>query len=143
MMVPTVISSLHVATGALAGALIGSRRGAFSAGPILHVAGDRMPHQDIGWREFEVWSCIGGIVALGLVRGPLDPATIGGFTSALPDAEHVLPFPRPGGKKLFPSHRIAGWHRPGGVPASVQVLAAGAILGGLLAAGLGRRLRRE
>ena len=70
----------------------------------------------------------------------VDPATIGGFASALPDAEHVLPFPRPGGKKLFPSHRIPGWHRPGGVPVSVQVLAAGAILGGLVAAGLGRRL---
>jgi hypothetical protein len=31
---------------------------------------------------------------------------------------------------------------PGGVPASVQVLAAGAILGGLVATGLGRRFRR-
>jgi hypothetical protein len=136
-----MISSLHVATGALAGALLGSRRGAFYAGPLLHVAGDRMPHYDIHWRQFELASCIGGIVALAIARGPLDPATIGGFTSALPDAEHVLPFPRPGGKKLFPSHRIPGWHRPGGVPASVQVLAAGAILGGLVAAGLGRRFR--
>jgi hypothetical protein len=141
MMVPTVISSLHVATGALAGALIGSRRGAFWAGPLLHIAGDRMPHYDIDWRPFELASSIGGIVALAVARGPLDPATIGGFSSALPDAEHVLPFPRPGGKKLFPSHRIPGWHRPGGVPASVQVLAAGAILGALVAAGLAHRLR--
>lgn len=141
MMVPTVISSLHVATGALAGALLGSRRGAFYAGPLLHIAGDRMPHYDIDWRQFELATCIGGIVALGLARGPLDPATIGGFTSALPDAEHVLRLPRLGGKKLFPSHRIPGWHRPGGVPASLQVLAAGAILGGLVAAGLARRFR--
>jgi len=136
-----MISSLHVATGAAAGALLRSRPAAAAVGPLLHVAGDRMPHHDIAWRGFELWSCIGGIVALGLARGPLDPATIGGFTSALPDAEHVLPFPRPGGKKLFPSHRIPGWHRPGGVPASVQVVAAGAILGGLVAAGLGRRFR--
>jgi hypothetical protein len=134
-----VISSLHVATGALAGALLGSPRAAFAAGPLLHVAGDRMPHYDIGWRKFELWTSIGGIVALGIARGPLDPATVGAFASAVPDAEHVLPFPRPGGKKLFPSHRLAGWHRPGGVPASVQVVAAGAILAGLVAAGLARQ----
>lgn len=141
-MIANVISSLHVATGAFAGALLRSRSGAFVVGPLLHVAGDRMPHHDIGWRKFEVWTSIGGILALGIARGPLDPATVGGFASALPDAEHVFPFPRPGGKKLFPSHRISGWHRPGGVPASVQVVAAGAILGGLVAAGIARRFRR-
>jgi hypothetical protein len=138
MMAPAVISSLHVATGALAGALLGSRRGAFAAGPLLHVLGDRMPHHDIAWRRFEVWTSIGGVVALGIARGPLDPATIGAFASAVPDAEHVLPFPRPGGKKLFPSHRLSGWHRPGGVPASVQLVAAGAILAALVAAGFAR-----
>jgi hypothetical protein len=136
-----VISSLHVATGAAAGALVGSRLGALAVGPLLHAAGDRMPHHDIASRKFEVWTCIGGIVALGIARGPLDPATLGGFASAFPDAEHVIGFPRPGGKKLFPSHRLAGWHRPGGVPASVQVLVAGALLGGLVAAGVARRLR--
>ena len=136
-----MISSLHVATGALAGALLGSRRGALAVGPLLHVAGDRMPHWDVDWRRFELVTSIGGIAALALSRGPLDPATIGAFASAAPDAEHVLPFPRPGGKKLFPSHRFAGWHRPGGVPAGVQVVVAGAILSGLVAAGLARRLR--
>jgi hypothetical protein len=141
MMVPTVISSLHVATGALAGSVLGSRRGAFAAGPLLHAAGDRMPHYDIGWRKFEVVTSIGGIVALAVARGPLDPATIGGFSSALPDAEHVLRLPRPGGKKLFPSHRFHGWHVAGGVPAGLQVLVAGAIVSGLAAAGLARRRR--
>ena len=136
-----MISSLHVATGALAGSLLGSRRGALAVGPLLHVAGDRMPHWDIDWRRFELVTSIGGVAALAISRGPLDPATIGAFSSALPDAEHVLPFPRPGGKKLFPSHRLAGWHRPGGVPAGVQVVVAGAILSGLVAAGLARRLR--
>jgi hypothetical protein len=134
-----MISSLHVATGGLAGALLDSTRAAFVAGPVLHALGDRMPHWDIDSREFELWTSIGGIVALGAARGPLDPATVGAFASALPDAEHVLPFPRPGGRKLFPSHRRPGWHVPGGVPASVQVLAAGAILGALVAAGLARR----
>ena len=140
-MIATVISSLHVATGAAAGALLGSRRGAVAVAPFLHAAGDRMPHHDIGSRRFELYTCIGGIVALGIARGPLDPATVGGFSSAFPDAEHVLRFPRPGGKKLFPSHRLPGWHRPGGVPASVQVLTAGVLLGGLVAAGLARGRR--
>jgi hypothetical protein len=139
MITAGLISSLHVATGAAAGALLGSSRAALVAGPLLHVVGDRMPHHDIGSKRFELYTCIGGIVALGIARGPGDPATVGGFWSALPDAEHVLRFPRPGGRKLFPSHRLPGWHRPGGVPASVQVLAAGAILGALVAAGLARR----
>jgi hypothetical protein len=139
MIAPAVISSLHVATGAAAGALLGSRRGALAVGPLLHVAGDRMPHYDIGWRRFELWTSIGGVIALAVARGPLDPATLGALSSAVPDAEHVLPLPRPGGRKLFPSHRFAGWHVPGGVPAGVQLVAAGAILAGLVAAGLARR----
>jgi hypothetical protein len=139
MIAARVISSLHVATGALAGALLGSRSAAFAVGPVLHVLGDRMPHWDIDWREFEVWTSVGGIVALAVARGPLDPATIGAFSSALPDAEHVLPVPRVGGRKLFPSHRYPGWHVPGGVPAGLQVVVAGAVLSGLIAAGLARR----
>jgi len=52
--------------------------------------------------------------------------------ASAPDLEHVLHLPRPGGRKLFPSHRF-GWHRAGGLPAWAQVLAAGAILGAVLA----------
>ncbi len=141
MIAVAMISSLHVATGAAAGALLGSRRAALAVGPLLHVAGDRMPHYDIGWRKFELWTSIGGVAALAVSRGPLDPATVGGFASAIPDAEHVLRFPRPGGRKLFPSHRFAGWHVPGGVPAGVQVIVAGALLSSLVAAGVARRLR--
>ena len=136
-----MISSLHVATGASAGALVGSRLGAVAVGPLLHLAGDRMPHWDIDWRNFELVTSIGGVVALAIARGPLDPATLGGFMSALPDAEHVLRFPRPGGKKLFPSHRFNGWHVAGGIPAGLQVVVAGALLSSLVAAGLARRFR--
>ena len=53
--------------------------------------------------------------------------------ASAPDIEHVLPLP--GERNLFPSHRIEGWHREGGVPAWAQLLAAGTILGVLLARG--------
>ena len=41
-------------------------------------------------------------------------------------------FPQPGGRKLFPSHRVLGWHRSGGLPAWTQLLLAGTIVGGLV-----------
>ena len=134
-----VISSLHVATGAAAGALLGSRRGALAVGPLLHVAGDRMPHYDIGWRKFELWTSIGGVVALAVSRGPLDPATVGAFASAVPDAEHVLRFPRPGRQEAVPEPPLRRLASAGRIPASVQLVAAGAIIAGLVAAGLARR----
>jgi hypothetical protein len=127
-----VIVSLHVATGAAAGAAVGSRGGAALVGACAHFLGDRVPHQDIASRRFEIAS---GLVLLGLLagtRGVLDPAVIGAAAASAPDLEHVIRLPRPGGRKLFPSHRIRGWHRSGGLPAWLQLLAAGAIAGGLL-----------
>jgi hypothetical protein len=88
-----------------------------------------MPHHDIPSRSFELWSGTAAVVLLAATRGPLDPATIGAVASSLPDVEHVLPLPRPGGRKVFPSHRFPGWHRPGGVPAWAQLLTAGVLLG--------------
>jgi hypothetical protein len=128
-----VIVSLHLASGALAGALAGSRAAAFALGPLTHFAGDRMPHQDIASRRFEIAS--GTALALLLIvrRGPLDPTVFGGVAAALPDVEHVLRLPRPGGRKLFPSHRVRRWHRSGGIPAWAQLLAAGGIVGALAA----------
>jgi hypothetical protein len=126
-----VIVSLHVATGAAAGAASGSRLAAVVVGPILHLAGDRLPHQDIGSRRFEIAS---GLLCLALLagkRGPLDPATLGAAASSAPDLEHVVPRLRPRGKKLF--HGRRGWHRSGRFPAEVQLLLAGAIVGALIA----------
>jgi hypothetical protein len=60
-----------------------------------------------------------------------DPATLGAGASSAPDLEHVLPFLRPGGSKLF--HGRRGWHRSGRFPADLQLLLAGAILGALVA----------
>jgi hypothetical protein len=125
-----VIVALHVATGAAAGAASGSRLAALLLGPILHVAGDRVPHQDFRSRRFEIGSGLGGILLLAARRGPLDPATLGAAASSAPDLEHVLPLLRPRGRKLFHDH---GWHRSGPFPARLQLLLAVAILAVLCA----------
>jgi hypothetical protein len=126
-----VIVSLHVATGAAAGAIVRSRPAAVVVGFMLHLVGDRIPHQDIHSPNFELWSGLAALALVGARRGPLDPATLGAAAASSPDLEHILPFPRPGGRKLFPSHRVRGWHRAGGLPAWLQLLAAGVLLGGL------------
>jgi hypothetical protein len=127
-----MIVSLHVATGAAAGALLDSRIAALAVGPLLHIAGDRIPHEDLQSRRFEIACGAGGIALLALLRGPLDPATLGAIAASAEDLEHVLPLPRPGGRKLFPSHRNDDWHNRGGVPAWMQLVAAGVIIGALL-----------
>jgi hypothetical protein len=127
-----MIVSLHVATGAAAGALTRSRTAAIALGPLLHLLGDRMPHQDIASRRFEVRSGVVLALALAVRHGPLSPVTLGALASSAPDIEHIVRLPRPGGRKLFPSHRVHGWHRAGGVPAWAQLLAAGLILGAVL-----------
>jgi hypothetical protein len=96
---------------------------------LLHLAGDRMPHEDIVDRRFEIASGVTAVLLLAAVRGPLDPAVTGALAASAPDLEHVLRFPRPGGRKLFPSHRVRGWHRSGGVSAPAQLLLAGFLLG--------------
>jgi hypothetical protein len=97
-----------------------------------------MPHQDVASRRFETLSGFAGIALLAASCGPFDKAVVGAVAASVPDVEHVLPLPRPGGRKLFPSHRLRGWHKPGGVPASVQLLAAGTLLGAVAAVHYGR-----
>jgi hypothetical protein len=125
-----VIVSLHVATGAAMGAAVRSRPLALLLGPPLHVAGDRVPHEDIPDRSFEIGS---GLAMLGLLaarRGLFDPAVLGGAAASMPDLEHLLPWLRPRGEKIF--HRGGGRH---GVGMSVekQLLLAGTVVGLLLA----------
>ena len=122
---------MHVAAGAAAGALIGSRGGAVAAGLVLHGAQDAVPHHDIRSHRFEAWSGVLLLAVLALRRGPSDPAVLGGAACAAPDLEHVLPIPQPGGRALYPSHRVEGWHREGGVPAWSQLVAAGVIVAAL------------
>ena len=125
-----VIVSLHVATGAALGAAVRSRSLALLLGPPLHVAGDRVPHEDIPDRSFEVGS---GLVALGLLaarRGLFDPAVLGGAAAAAPDLEHLLPWLRVRGQKVF--HRGGGRHGVG-ISTEAQLLLAGTVVGLLLA----------
>jgi hypothetical protein len=126
-----VIVTIHVASGAAIGALTRSRLGAVALGPPAHLLGDRVPHQDIASRRFEVFSGLACVAALAARRGPFDPATIGAVAASAPDLEHIFPSLRPRGRKLF--HGRRGWHRAGGFPASVQLVLAGATIGWLLA----------
>jgi hypothetical protein len=124
-----LIVSLHVATGAAMGAAVRSRPLALLLGPAFHVAGDRVPHEDIPDRGFEIGSGLVALALLALRRGPLDAAVVGGAAAAMPDLEHVAPWLRPRGKKLF--HRGGGRHGAG-VSAEAQLLLAGSLLGWLL-----------
>jgi hypothetical protein len=125
-----MIVSLHVATGAAAGALVRSRGRALLVGPLLHLAGDRVPHQDIASRRFEIASGAASVLLLAARRGLFDAATVGAVAASAPDLEHVFPSLRPRGRKLF--HGRHGWHRSGGLSTSTQLLLAGAILGSLV-----------
>ena len=128
---PGVIVSLHVASGAAAGAAMRSRTLAVLCGPVLHLAGDRVPHRDIPNRRFEVASGLLCVTLLAIRRGSLHPVTAGALSAAAPDLEHLFPLLRPGGSKLF--HGKRGWHRSGRLPVAAQLLLAGAIVGALAA----------
>ena len=129
--VAEVIVALHVATGAAAGAASRSRVAALLLGPALHLAGDRLPHEDFHSRRFEIGSGLAGCLLLVARRGLLDPATLGAAACAAPDLEHVFRFLRPGGRKVF--HDRLGWHREGRFPAYMQLLLAGGVLAALVA----------
>ena len=72
-----MVVSLHVASGAAAGAAMRSRTLAVLCGPVLHLAGDRVPHRDIPNRRFEVASGLLCVTLLAIRRGSLHPVTVG------------------------------------------------------------------
>ncbi len=115
---------MHVATGAVAGVLSGSRTRAALLGVVLHAAGDAVPHEDFPSRRFEAACGLTLLGVLALARGPLDPAVLGAAACAAPDLEHVLPSARSERRKWFPSHRFESWHHEGGVSAPLQLAAA-------------------
>ena len=86
------------------------------------------PHEDIPCDLFEgVTGLLAGLW-VARQRGWLSPATIGAFTATMPDFEHILRPERPGRRQLFPTHRYKSLHRRGGLPAWLQLAAAGVIL---------------
>jgi hypothetical protein len=125
-----VIVSLHVAIGGAAGALVRSRALALALGPALHIAGDRVPHEDIPDQSFEITSGLVSLAVLAARRGPLDPAVLGGAACAAPDLEHLAPWLRVGGQTIF--HRGRGRHGVG-ISAETQLLLAGSVVGFMLA----------
>jgi hypothetical protein len=127
-----VIVAMHVASGAAVGAATGNRAAAALAGLALHAVGDAIPHEDFDSLRFETATGLGLLALLALRRGLFDPAVIGGAFSAAPDLEHVLPHPGHSEPKLFPSHRLEGWHREGGISAPLQLLASVVIVGVLV-----------
>ena len=120
--------SLHVATGAAMGAVVRSRPLALLLGAPLHVAGDRVPH--IPDRSFEIGSGLAALALLAVRRGPLDAAVLGGAAASMPDLEHLVPWLRVRGEKIF--HRGGGRHGVG-ISVEAQLLLAGAVLGLVLA----------
>jgi hypothetical protein len=52
----------------------GSRRRALLLGPALHLAADRIPHEDIPSRRFEIRSRLASVALLAVRCGPLDLA---------------------------------------------------------------------
>ena len=131
-----MIVSLHVATGAATGLAVRSRLRALLLGPAVHIAADRVRHEDIASRRFEIVSGLACIALLALRRGPLDASTLGAVSASAPDLEHVVPWLRPRGKKLF--HGGLGSDPPGGLPTSLQLVVAGAIVGLLASYGRAR-----
>jgi hypothetical protein len=133
-----VITSLHVATGAVGGAAVRSRPAAAALGFLFHLVGDVIPHDDIPSPNFELWSGVAALATVAVVRGPFDAATVGAAAASSPDLEHLLRLPRPGGRKLFPSHRIPALHQAGGIPTWAQLLTAGVLLGSIVGRRSGR-----
>ena len=124
-----MIVALHVATGAAAGAASGSRlrRSSWGQSSISRAIACRTRTST---RVASRSAAVRGRPPPRRAARPLDPATLGAVASSAPDLEHVLPFLRPGGRKLF--HDRLGWHRSGRFPAALQLLLAGAILGALI-----------
>jgi hypothetical protein len=127
-----MIVALHVATGAAAGAASGSRLAALLLGPVLHLAGDRLPHQDIRSRRFEIGSgfsracssSLGGAARSILRR--LAPRGAPHLTSSTSSRSCA----RAEGSS---STAAAAGTARGRFSADLQLLLAGAILGALIA----------
>lgn len=133
-----MIELAHVGSGAVAGAGFRAPLHAAIAGVIVHGLLDAAPH---GEMEDEQWELASTALGLGLLLarfGARSPVFWGAVGSVLPDVEIVVPAPRPGGRRLFPTHRYDVLHSsrtPLGLPAWAQAVLGGAAVGALFLAG--------
>jgi hypothetical protein len=126
-----MIVPLHVAIGAATGAVSRSRPASLALGPLLHIVGDQVPHRH---PKRPVWELLTGAFALGFLagrRGVLDPATLGAFAAAAPDAEHLLPL-RVRGRKVLHLRPGRDRHDGTGLSAQKQMLLAAGLIAALL-----------
>jgi hypothetical protein len=118
-----MIVALHVATGAVTGALTSSRGAAVALGPLLHVASDRIPHR----HPRRKWDFLAGAVALAYVahrRGITDAATVGALAAVAPDA-------KPRRRQTRPP-RLRPRRKPHGLRVTAQLALAAALLAPLI-----------
>lgn len=132
-----MIQLAHVASGALAGRQRAGVGDALLAGLALHALIDVIPHGEVHDHHFEGASAVGGVVALAARHGLGSPIVWGAVGGALPDLEHVLPRRLRPRRPMFPTHRVArlhGWEsKPLAIPAWLQALVGGAVIGALVA----------
>ncbi len=110
----------------------------------MHALMDVAPHGEIHDRSWEIWSSAAGIVTLAMRYGWMSPVTWGAIGGVLPDLEHVLPQRIRPRRAIFPSHRFKLLHSENpnlAVPAWLQVVAGGAVIGTLVAVGARRQSR--
>lgn len=125
----------HIATGALLGKRCAGPVEAALTGVFLHGLMDVAPHGEVGDRRFEIGSTFAGLALLGARYGVRSPILWGAVGGVLPDVEHVLPQRIRPSRELFPTHSIKWLHssdKAFNIPAWVQVVAGGAVVGALV-----------
>lgn len=103
---------------------------------------DVIPHGEVHDDYFELFSGAAGVVALASRYGWASPITVGAIGSIVPDMEHIPQIFGLRPPALFPTHRygvLHGWEtKPLAIPAWLQAVLGGAVIGVLVA--IGRRL---
>src|SRR5687767_1353113 len=104
-----MMGSVHAALGAALGKRIGNTPLAFAAGVASHLAGDVVPHHDMG--PLEAPLVFGTVALMAYKHGWKSPQFFGAVGAILPDFEHIpaelRKDPRrhePMEEKLFPTH---------------------------------------
>lgn len=137
-----MIQLAHVATGALAGRGRAGTLDALVAGLATHAAIDVIPHGEVHDQLFELVSGAAGVLALAARHGWRSPITIGAIGAIIPDMEHLPQAVGIHQRAVFPTHRYArthGWeHKPLAIPAWLQAVLGGAVIGALAAHASGR-----